>query len=214
MHVLTAAWLGSGAPITGPHSGHGACARCGHVEDLVPVRAAISKTFTGFDGWRDLAGRGLCPVCAWGHATTELRSCAHLVRRSPPAVSALLRAQVAEFLQRGALSPEVALAVPLRPGRKHILPAARWGRVATDDAQLAWTDLDAHLLALIVDLRREGFGTRMLREAAPPFVALSRLPSHRWASVMTTWDRLKVWRSPDNPWLSLALHVTTFQEAS
>lgn len=214
MNVLTAAWIGSGSPKLGADCGQGTCARCGQEDALVPVATAISKAFTGFDGWRDVTGSGLCPACAWGHSTVALRSSAHAVRRNPPRLAAQTRSQVAEVLLAGALEADVAMVVPLRAGRKHVLPAANWGRVNVDDAQLAWTAQEARLLAMVVELRRAGFGTRMLREPAPPFPALSKLPRHRWGPVLDAWDQLVGWRSPDNPWLALALHVTTLQEAS
>lgn len=213
MNVLTAAWMGSGSPQPDNLGRRGACARCGSEAELVPVGTAISKTFTGFDGWRDVTGRGLCPPCAWGHSTATLRSNPHIVRRDPPCLAAQTRSQVAETLLAGGLPVDVAVVVPLRPGRKHILPTASWGRVNVDDTQLAWTSRESHLLTDVVDLRGAGFGSQMLREATPPFGALSKLPRHQWAAVLDAWGRLAVWRSPDNPWLALALNVTTLLEA-
>jgi hypothetical protein len=37
--------------------------------------------------------------------------------------------------------------VPLRPGRKHLLPTATWGHVTVDDAQLPWSTTDTARLA-------------------------------------------------------------------
>lgn len=214
MDVLTAAWTGSGAPSAiAPGLGRqGRCARCGQTATLTPTTAAVSKTFTGYDGWRDVTGRGLCLVCSWGYTTPSLRLLPHKVTREPASLTQLSAAQAATWLLNGALTPGDALVVPLRPGRKHLMPSASWGRVTVDDAPLTWTTTDAELLHEILMLRRCGFGSRMLREPAPPFAVLSLLPAHRWSTVLQAWRRLTVWRSPDNPWLDLALHVTTTPE--
>lgn len=210
MNVLTAAWTATGAPVA-PHAPGvaGACARCAEVGDLVSVRGVISKTFTGFDDWVDPNGPGVCSACAWGYSTPALRVAPHLIVRDPAAIQELSRVEVGLLLQRGGLEPGLAVVVPLRPGRKHVLPAAEWGRVSIEDAQLPWRDRDAGLLQLVVDLRDRGFGTRMLIEPAPPFQVLQTLPRCQWAQVMRLWNRLAPWRTPDNPWLALALRVTT-----
>jgi len=209
MHVLTAAWVGTGSPAA-PGATSGPCARCGREDDgLVPTRHVISKQFTGFDGWADPSGCGLCAVCAWGYSTASLRSATHLVTRSPASMRQLSRVEVAGLLHSGTLETDLALVVPLRPGRKHILPSAVWGRVNVDDAQLSWTARDAGLLQLIARLRELGFGSRMLTAAAPPFPVMNRLDRSCWAEVLAAWGQLGPWRAPDNPWLTLALHVTT-----
>lgn len=211
MDVLTAAWLGSGSPTQDSlrQLGQGPCARCGADTLLSPVTAAVSKTFTGFDGWHDVAGRGLCPVCSWGYTTADLRQAAHQVDRAQVSLTRMTSSDVASQLLHGGLATDVALVVPLRLGRKHLLPSARWGRITVDDAQLIWTSRESDLLEDVIQLRQHGFGTRMLREPAPPFSILRRLPTRSWSNVVDAWHRLTTWRSPDNPWLSLALHITT-----
>ena len=77
MDVLTAAWVGAGSPTPHATSLTGDCSHCGSRDQLVAVRAVVSKQFTGFDGWANPSGRGVCPGCAWGYATAELRAGAH-----------------------------------------------------------------------------------------------------------------------------------------
>jgi len=210
MNVLTAAWISAGTSAGAPAASQstGRCARCATSAPLVPVRDVVSKVFTGFDGWADPAGRGLCAACAWGYSTPSLRAVPHLVTREPATMRELGRAEAGALLTTGALGADSALVVPLRPGRKHILPTAAWGRVTVDDAQLPWTDHEAHLLGVVVRLRDLGFGSRMLAEPAPAFQVMTGLDPALWGEVMTVWSELAPWRVPAGPWLPLALHLT------
>lgn len=211
MNVLNAAWKSAGAPDRdSAHVGNvGRCARCATDGDLTPVREVLSKVFTGFEGWFHPGGRGLCAACSWGYSNKALRAVPHLISRDPASMRELTRAAVSELLAEGALEAGSAVVVPLRPGRKHILPSAAWGRVSVDDAHLPWTDRDAQLLGLVVRLRRLGFGSRMITEPAPPYQVLSQLDTSVWALVLYAWEQLSPWRAPANPWLALALHLTT-----
>jgi hypothetical protein len=208
MDVLTAAWTAAGAP-TSPSSIHGPCARCGRQASLTATRAVVSKVFTSFDIWVHPAGAGVCPSCAWGYRTPDLRSSAHLVTRSPKyALSNLTRPAVLEVLTSGRLNVDTALVVPLKPGRKHLIPDAVWGQITLDDVHLPWTTADTDRLQVVADLRSRGFGTRMLEEPAPPWPILRRQPHADWILVMAAWVQLDPWRTPASPWLALALHIT------
>lgn len=222
MTVLTTAWEASNPdaptparPTATPPSppapaGLDRCARCAGPGPLTPVRDVVSKVFTAYDGWTRPGGSGgLCPVCAWGYATTALRSSITLVTRQPAAAAACTRERARDLLLTGALAPDRALVVPLRPGRKHLLPDARWGRIALDDAHVGWSELDARRLATVVQLREQGFGTRMLRAPTPPYAVLRLLPAGTWAHVLDAWSHLEPWRTDANPWLEVALHLTT-----
>lgn len=210
MTVTTSAWIGAGRPARPANQGGGgACSRCGRAGELVPVRSAISKAFTAFDGWSNPNGAGLCQACAWSYATPRLRSAIHLIHRHPAKLEPLTKPQARSLLGRGRLDPAAAVVIPLRPGRKHLLPTAEWGQVCVDDARLPWTDQHAQLLDLVEKLRELGFGSRMLTEPAPPFQVMRALPRDRWAWVLQAWEALAVWRPPDNPWLPLAVHLTT-----
>ena len=208
MDVLTAAWTAAGAP-TSPSSIHGPCARCGRQASLTATRTVVSKVFTSFDSWVHPAGAGVCPSCAWGYRTPDLRSSAHMVTRSPKyGLSSLTRPAVLEVLTSGRLNVDAALVVPLKPGRKHLIPDAVWGQVTLDDVHLPWTTAAADRLQVVADLRSRGFGTRMLEEPAPPWPILRRQPRADWILVMAAWVQLDPWRTPASPWLALALHIT------
>ena len=210
MDVLTAAWIGDGRPTVEPSPTlEGPCARCGTTAALVPARSVISKAFTAFDGWSTPNGRGLCPACAWCYDTTSLRAVAHLVTRQLPALRRMTRDDAVVLLRAGALAVDLSLVVPLRPGRKHVVPAAEWGRVSVDDVPVPWSASDAQLLEAVLELRSQGFGTRMLAEPAPPVPVLKALAPDRWARVLQLWEALGPWRTPDSPWMDLALHITT-----
>ena len=166
----------------------------------------VSRSFTAFDSWVDPLAAALCSPCGWAYTDSDLRTHPHLVTRAPSLTPVGLSA-VAHQL-REALPVDQALIVPLRPGRKHLLPEAAWGRLTTEDGQLTWTSTDATLLAAMVRLRVLGFGSRMLlTEPAPPWPVLRRLDPARWASVLQDWRHLDGWRRR-TPWLRLAAHLS------
>ncbi|MGF0118744.1 hypothetical protein ACQFYA_20825 [Promicromonospora sp. Marseille-Q5078] len=208
MDVLTAAWSAQTttahpAPATGAR-----CARCASRAAVHPARQAVSKSFTGYDDWTEPRGTHLCPACTWAYTTPALRTHPHHITRAP-GCEPRSRAQVTERLLAGALGAKEALVIPLRPGRKHLVPVATWGHITTDHARVPWTDTDAQLLDALTRLRASGFGSRMLAEPAPPFHTLSRAPRTSWTQIFTDWEQLHPWREPDSPWLPLALHITT-----
>jgi len=97
--------------------------------------------------------------------------------------------------------------VPLRPGRKHLLATAQWGRVTTDDATLTWTSADADRLAVMATLRDQGFGPRMLLTAAPAWPVLVKLASRQRLLTQQQWPLLAPWRRA-RPWFDLAVHAS------
>ena len=207
MSVVDAAWRGSGAPEPAIKGPRGICSRCGREGHLTATREVVSPVFTGYDHWTHPAGPGLCAGCSWAYRTPALRSTISLVTRGPARCQVLDRATCLAILQC-AVPAGMALVVPLRPGRKHLLPIAQWGMVATDTAVVPWSAREAALLQLVVELRRHGFGSRMLMEPAVPFAMLQRLPAAVGDWVMATWGQLDQWRAADSPWFPLALHVS------
>ena len=207
MDVLTTAWLSRGAPRTVGRSLDGSCARCGRDDlDLITVDAVVSRVFTGFDGWRDPCGLGLCPACSWGYRAPELRTVNHLVTADPPSLKQLDVTALGDLLTTP-LRADVAVVVPLRPVRKHLFPTAVWGRVTVDDAHLPWTTADTVRLAAMHRLRAAGFGSRMLAEPAPPWPMLRRLPAGQWVQTLDDWRALGPWRSR-RPWFDLAVRAS------
>lgn len=209
MDVLTAAWVGAGSPTPHPATLTGECSHCGAHDHLVAVRAVVSKQFTGFDGWANPSGPGVCPGCAWGYSTAELRAGAHLITRDPATLTCLDRTGLANLLRSGPVGAGVALVVPLRPGRKHLLPSAVWGRVSIEDVDLVWSHQEVCRLRQVDQLRALGFGSRMLTGAAPPFQVMKNLTPGQFHQALQAWDQLEPWRQPGNPWLALAVHITT-----
>ena len=207
MDVVVAAWCGAGSPASAS-SVVGVCARCGSQACVVAVRAVVSKNFTGYDGWATPGCGGLCPACAWAHTSAVLREVAHQVSQVGPHLAALQREDLAEVLAKGALSPGCALVVPLRPGRKHVIAAARWGQVATEAGAMPWRGADARALGAVVRLRAAGFGPRMIAAPAPAYPVLRALPAHQVPVVLGDWAALAPWRA-GGAWLELALHATT-----
>lgn len=91
MDVLHTAWQPNDRPLTATTPTlSGSCARCGAAQAaLVSTRDVVSKTFTGYERWRQPAGAGLCPACVWGYRTPALRATAHLVSRTPVSLQQL-----------------------------------------------------------------------------------------------------------------------------
>lgn len=209
MDVLTAAWVGAGSPT--PHAATltGECSHCGAQDDLVSVRSVVSKQFTGFDGWANPSGQGVCFGCAWAYSTTELRAGAHLITRDPAALAPLDRAGVAARLRSGPIGAGEALVVPMRPGRKHLLPTAVWGRISIEDIDLVWGRQEMCRLGMVDQLRAMGFGSRMLTAPAPPFQVMKTLTTPQFRQALQAWGQLEPWRQAGNPWMALAVHVTT-----
>lgn len=197
------------AAVGGPAVGGtvGCCARCSDEACLTPLIKVVSPTFTGFDAWHIPSGTGLCPACVWLYRTPALRMVPHLVTQKP-SFTALTAGDVFVLLAAGALPATVALSVPLRPNRKHLFPAIRWGTVRTDDLNLTWTAADATRLTTVDRLRRHGFSPRALACQAPPWKILRTLPAAMWPSVQDDWHLLAPWRAATTFWLDLATTIT------
>ncbi|MDV6247053.1 hypothetical protein [Rhodococcus opacus] len=183
------------------------CARCGLTTAVMsPVGQVVSRRFTGYESWTNLAGRSLCEVCVWVYRHRSLRTDAHIVTRDPvtltPANPALLQ-QVFST----SVGADTAVIVPLRPGRKHLLPDARWGTVTVDDAQLSWTSADAHRLVVMRRLRAHGFSERMLGDDTPAYPVLNRVAADQWPQVFDDWNHLAPWRQAA-PWFEVGLRAT------
>lgn len=187
---------------------NGACARCGREGDvLAPTRQVVSKSFTAMDHWRDPSGAGLCPPCAWAYRTVALRSSIHRIDRSPASLTVLDRSAALSELTAG-LHPAVALIVPSRPGRKHLLPHARWGMVTLDDTPLSWTADDAARLGLVGNLRRvHRIPATAFAADSPPGRLVAGCSASARVAILTSWERLGPWRET-LLWMTLALTVT------
>jgi hypothetical protein len=168
--------------------------------------AVISKSFTAFDGWTNVTGAGLCSPCAWGYTEPTLRISSHLADRSVGTFTRLSTLEVGAILHYP-IPHDQALVVPLRPGRKHVLPTAVWGRVTVDDGAISWTTADVDRFKLLVQFRDQGFGPRLLSEPAPAWPILRRLTPIDRRHTMATWPALAPWRVRPQ-WLRLAIYAS------
>jgi hypothetical protein len=166
----------------------------------------VSSSFTAFDQWCDPQGHGLCPACTWLYRDRQLRTRPHLVTRNPPTMTWLDPVTFAAQLTLP-VTPVVAISVPTRPGRKHVLPAAQWGRVTLDDVPLPWGAADVTRLRILRELRTRGATARELAQQTPPWRHLHRANPRERAHLMQHWSALEPWRTRPT-WLRLALLAT------
>ncbi|MFD7161735.1 hypothetical protein ACFV9C_44620 [Kribbella sp. NPDC059898] len=204
--VVTAGWIGAKGPHPADLTEAGRCARCGEAGNLSKIGSVVSKNFTAFDSWRDPAGQGLCSACSWGYRTTGLRQHAHLITHAPSTLRCLTLPELGQVLTRP-LSRQAALVVPLRAGRRHLVPEATWGRVTLEGTSVPWTPADVERLGVMRRLRTYGFTRQAFAEQAPPFAVFRRLPSTRWPDIIIGWAELQPWRDRDL-WLRLGLLAT------
>lgn len=211
MDLVMLAWQAAGSPtVKADQVLTGLCSRCSTpTSHGVPTRACISKKFTAFESWDNPRGQLLCPACAWSYREPALRTRAHILTQRLTLTAATTTELCADLLT-GPLNPTRALVIPLRPGRKHLIHHATWGRIALDDTTVTWTAADAGRLEATLRLRRHGFGPRMLTQPAPCWDVLYSIPRNHWAAITLDWNALNPWRA--TPWLPLALYLTTIKE--
>ena len=204
--VAHAAWIGAGRPRHDCPTYQGDCARCGRVDDLEQITTALQRRFSSFDGWQSCSG-GLCPPCRWTYTTRSLRMRSMLVTRHPPALEELTLPRLRQILAEP-VPVDVALTVVVHPERgKHLLPTARWGMLAVDDACIRWTHRDVSLLALVEQLRAQGCPVAALTDPAPPWRWLTTLGPGERVEAMSRWPDLNPWRRR-GPWLEIAVLAT------
>lgn len=202
---LHVAWAATGSA-PAPHAGVaiGSCARCNAPDRLTPVRSVVSRGFGDLDHWVNPTGDGLCSACTWAFRATELRARPHLIDADPAAVTPLTWGMLAQLLA-DPLPSTRAITVPSRPGRRHVLPNAHWGRVVLDDLALTWTTDDAARLATVAALRAAGMPSAAFAQPAPPWTFAQRLSSSaERADLLTAWSQLEPWREA-RPWLTVGL---------
>ena len=183
------------------------CARCSTPAGAVKVGEVVSRKFTAWDTWADTAGTHLCQPCTWGYRTAQLRSSVYLVtwHRIAPTAQALDTAGLRQVLAAGGLGSQAALSLPLRAGRKHVLPVARFGQVCVDGANITWSKGDARRLLLVERLRDAGIPARAFYDPVPPWRALHGCEDP--LEMLTDWQELGTWRQ-GRLWLEAALAAT------
>lgn len=200
--VVEVAWRANGSPALGSAAAAGSCSRCSTEDRLSPTLSVVSRNFSGYDGWADPSGLGLCRACTWAYRNPMLRTVPHLIIRWPELLQPLDCAALGAVLGRPVTSNS-AVVVPLRPGRKHVVSGAAWGHVVTDDQLLTWGSPDVARLHLVNDLRAAGFGADDLYQPAPPYRVVARLEPDQLAWIFDAWDELRPWRTRP-AWLQVA----------
>lgn len=204
---LRAAWIAAGSPtLGGPEDVSGNCARCGTSGANVPVRSVLSRSFTTFDDWLAPSEPALCAACTWGYRTTDLRSNLMQITRDPPTAGFVANAALRGLLS-SSLAEDVAVTIPSRPGRKHVLPHALWGTVTLDDLPLPWSRGDGERLRIVEDLRGRGAPASTLQESTPPWRMVAMTDPAARADLLTAWAALDPWRR-SKPWMTVAVLVT------
>lgn len=163
----------------------GTCARCGDRAPLKAIKTVVSHNFTGWDDI-DPSADGLCAACAWALTDPALRTTPLIITRDMAAFAT--RDQLIALL--GApLSVSTAITYPLT-GRKHLLPSAEWGAVATDTGVLPWELHESDFFQITLALGRLGASTYELRQVAPPLHLMTR-----GIDLTDMWEAMRRWSS-------------------
>jgi hypothetical protein len=194
-----AAWVAAGRPdVDAPPPVEGRCGRCGADGPTVTSSRIISERFTAFDAW-PYGSRRLCVACAWAYSRQPTTQPALLITTTEVTEYAD-GAGLATMLTAGALPNTHAVILPTTR-RRHILPTAQWGHLATDGLVVRWDATAASRLADLAWLRTEmGATWPQLSRPAPPPRLLRAQPADRWAQILAAWSHLQPLRSAPPLW--------------
>lgn len=194
-----AAWVAAGRPaVDAPSPVDGRCGRCGEDGPTVTSSRIISEKFTAFDAW-PFGSRRLCVPCAWAYSTPPTTQPALLVTQTTT-IEYSNGAALANALTEGALSPSQAAILPTAR-RRHILPTAQWGHLATDSLVVPWDAAAATRLTDLIWLRTTvGATWPQLSRPAPPSRLLSAQPATHWRRILAAWTALQTWRTVPPLW--------------
>lgn len=206
----TRLWVAAGSPVLGlgwePADREAGCAHCCSLIAAgglrVRVDRVISDKFTGWDAYPNVDGTPplWCPACAWAFREPTLRqqpcvasACGAQPRGGETSEPAGVWDEVWVALMDPQWTQQWAVTVPV--GRKkHLVPAARWGCVATDSGVLPWNGQDQRRLGVVAWLRGLGFTETAIREPSPRFDPLIGLAEASRAEVLAVWGSLDPWR--------------------
>jgi hypothetical protein len=120
----------------------------------------ISERFSGFAHW-PYGSRRLCVACAWAYSR-RLTTQSALLITTTTVTEYPHAAGLADTLTRGPLPNTQAVVVPTanHRRRRHILPTAQWGHLATDGLVVRWDHAAAARLTDLAWLRTT-VGARM-----------------------------------------------------
>jgi hypothetical protein len=196
-----AAWVAAGRPpVDAPAPVDGRCGRCGEDGPTVTSARIISEKFTGFDAW-PFGSRRLCVPCAWAYSR-QPTSQPSLMITDATVTEYSSGAALADVLTAGPLSGTQAVVLPTAR-RRHILPTAEWGHLATDGLVVPWDAAAATRLADLAWLRTTvGATWPQLSRSAPPSRLLSAQSAEHWPRVLAAWSALQTWRTVPPLWAS------------
>lgn len=171
----------------------------------------ISEKFTGFDAW-PFGSRLLCVPCAWAYSRQPTTQPALLI--TTDAVTEYTDgAALADVLTVGELPGTCAVVLPTAR-RRHILPTAQWGHLATDGLVIRWDAGAAAKLADLVWLRTTVAATwPQLSRPAPPSRLLTAQPAENWSQILASWSQLQPWRTVPPLWAAARVLTTTTASA-
>ncbi len=194
-----AAWAAAGQPaVDAPAPTPGRCGRCGENGLTVTSSRIISEKFTGFDSW-PFGTRRLCVPCAWAYSHQPTQQTSLLITGTS-LTKYSTDDQLAPMLAAGPLTTTQAAVVPTTR-RRHILPTAEWGHVATDGLVTAWDATAAQRLADLAWLRTTVAATwPKLSRPTPPAVLLTAHQPELWAPILQAWESLQSWRKVPPLW--------------
>jgi hypothetical protein len=194
-----AAWIAAGRPaVNAPAPIEGRCGRCGQDGPTVTSAQIISEKFTGFDAW-PFGLRRLCVPCAWAYSRQPTTQPSLLITDTT-VTEYSTGTELADILILGPLSSTQAVVLPTAR-RRHILPTAAWGQLATDGLVIPWDAVAAKRLTDLVWLRNQLGATwpQILRGAPPPKL-LKGLPGGQWSRLLQAWESLRPWRTIPPLW--------------
>lgn len=192
--------LGGPTPTEAAMDREGHCSRCGSFSTTATrIKALVSDKFTGWDAYTRTPDPLWCVTCAWGHTTTDLRTRPWIIgaARTGQATTADLSAALSS-----AVDIHTAIVVPLSR-HKHVLPAAMWGHITTDDRALPWTSAEVHRFKIVEWFRGLGFNEAALCQPTPRFEQFITLDPPTMQLAMTRWASLSEWRK-DPAYLKVA----------
>lgn len=202
-----AAWVAAGRPsVDAPPPVDGRCGRCGDDGPTVTSSRIISEKFTGFDAW-PFGSRRLCVTCAWAYSRQPTTQPALLITTTT--VTEHTNGAVLTAVLTAEALPDTHAVVLPTARRRHILPTAQWGHLATDGLVVRWDAAAASRLADLAWLRTTvGATWPQLTRSVPPSRLLTAQPADRWPQILAAWSQLQTWRCVPPLW-AVARTLTT-----
>lgn len=182
-------------PVTFDHES--VCGNCEKPSLTAPAGKVLTSQFGSWDAIIEApqGGRWLCDACAWAYRAVAYRRAPAIIT-SEEAGSGLggrvrwaTKADLVDALSQPTPS-NMALSIPLS-GKKMVLPAARWGMVATDTKRFRWSPRNHRQLQAALELRGLGLGEPALAGPSPPYYLLDKTDPAQHPRIKELWDVLR-----------------------